>query len=385
MGSLAEDRIIISDNGWLRCVERDLWAFVFTRSREVVTMAKAEEVVDPDLVHLGRITRWMDSRGLGSGPLEDVHLLGGGTQNILVGFTRSGFRYVLRRPPRHKRPNSDDTMLREAMVLEALENSDVPHPRFVACCGDTDVIGSAFYLMEAVENSCNLATHVPTWHPPDPLTQRRLGWLMVDGLLALSRVEPAQLGLSELGRPNGWLERQVPRWRRQLHAYPREGLEETLAEATLVETWLVKNQPRKGRLGLVHGDFHIANLLFGEKVPALEAIVDWELTTQGDPLLDLGHLLATWPYQGNAAGVVLTNPLPALPGLEEVITHYARRSGRDIEDIRWFHVLACYRLAVILAGTYIRSRAGQEPQDIGRNAHRRAFALLTQARELIRS
>src|SRR4051794_35337946 len=159
----------------------------------------------------------MAERSLGTGPITDVHLLAGGTQNILLRFVRDGRTFVLRRPPMSKRKNSDETMRREARVLQALDGTDVPHPAVIAACPDEDVIGASFYLMESVEGINPLP--LPSAIDNDPLLQRQLGESMIDALASLGRVDHVRQGLGTLGSADGWLTRQVRRWRSQLDSY----------------------------------------------------------------------------------------------------------------------------------------------------------------------
>ena len=173
---------------------------------------------DPPGVDLAALTTWMDGQGLGSGPLEDVEVLAGGTQNVLVRFARAGRSYVLRRPPLHKRANSDETMRREARVLAALAGSDVPHPALIAACPDTEVLGAAFYLMEPIEGF-NPSSGLPEPHRSDPAMRRAMGFSMVDAIASLALVDHEAVGLGDFGKPEGWLERQVGRWQGQLDSY----------------------------------------------------------------------------------------------------------------------------------------------------------------------
>jgi aminoglycoside phosphotransferase (APT) family kinase protein len=341
-------------------------------------------MVDADpLVDLERLASWMDTQELESGALSDVTPISGGTQNVLLRFTRGARDFVFRRPPPHKRTNSDETMRREARVLAALAGSDVPHPRLIAACPDVDVLGAAFYLMEPVAGF-NATLGLPEPHASDPALQRAMGLGMVDGLLALARVDPEACGLADLGRFDGWAERQVGRWRSQLEGYGQldgypgpdiPGVDE-------VGAWLDAHRPREVRLGLMHGDFHFANVLIRPDAGALAAIVDWELATIGDSLLDLGHLLATWPVRdGNLAPIGVN--APGLPEIDEVIDDYADRTDRDLADLTWYRVLACYRLGLILEGTHARACAGLAPVDVGNNLHLMTVYLLQQALELI--
>jgi aminoglycoside phosphotransferase (APT) family kinase protein len=333
-------------------------------------------------VDLERLAAWMDAQGLGTGPLEDAELIAGGTQNILLRFRRGDRTYVFRRPPPHKRANSDETMRREARVLAALAGSDVPHPALIAAEPDEAVLGAAFYLMEPIDGF-NASVGVPEPHASDPKLQHAMGLSMADAIAALGRVDFHAVGLDGLGKPDGWLERQVERWRSHLASYDAiDGYRGAdIPGVADVAAWLDERTPRSWTPGLIHGDFHFANVLIKRDAGELAAVVDWELTTIGDPLLDLGHLLATWPTSG--AGVAAGLGTLALPTPAEVVERYAVGSSRDLSAVGWYHVLACYRLGIILEGTNARADAGQAPREIGDLLHAHTVSLFRQALELI--
>ncbi len=327
------------------------------------------------------LSRWMDQRGLPYGSIVEPTLIAGGTQNVLLHFGRGGRSYVLRRPPLHKRKNSDETMRREARVLAALAGSAVPHPALIAAEPDPDVLGAAFYLMEPVEG------FNPTLGLPEPFAhdlqwQRDMGLSMADAIGALACVDHEAVGLGDLGRFDGWAERQVGRWRAQLDGYSElPGYDRPdLPGVDEIGVWLDGHRPGDVRAGLMHGDFHFANVLVRRDRPSLAAMVDWELVTVGDPLLDLGHLLATWPDQTAAAVSV---DAPGLPSVEDVIDRYAACTPRALDDLLWYRVLACYRLGLILEGTHARACAGLAPKDVGDRLHATTVALLEQALGLI--
>jgi aminoglycoside phosphotransferase (APT) family kinase protein len=332
-------------------------------------------------VDLDILARWMDDRGFGHGPIEAAELIAGGTQNILVRFCRDGREYVFRRPPPHKRANSDETMRREARVLGALAGSDVPHPPLIAAEGDIDVLGAAFYLMEPIEGF-NASLGVPEPHASSPELQHAMGLSMADAIASLGRVDFRAVGLADFGKPDGWLERQVERWRSHLDGYAQiEGYRGVdIPGVDTVAAWLTERQPSAWMPGVIHGDFHFSNVLIHPTEGRLAAIVDWELATIGDPLLDLGHLLATWPTRGAVAfGLAAMN----LPPTDAVVERYASGSTRDVSNIDWYHVLACYRLGIILEGTNARADAGQAPREIGDLLHAHTVSLFEQALELI--
>ena len=295
------------------------------------------EVLDPTLVDLDVVAAWMDDQGFPSGPMEGVRLLEGGTQNVLLLFSRAGRSFVLRRGPRHLRPHSNDALRREARVLAALDGTDVPHPGLIAACPDETVLnGAVFYLMEPVEGF-NPAPGLPEPHRSDPALQHRLGLAMADAIAALGRVDPDAAGVGDLGRREGWLERQVDRWRSHLATY--DGIDgypgPDIPGVEAVAAWLDDHRPRTWEPGLIHGDFHFANVLVRHDGPELAAVVDWELCTIGDPLLDLGHLLATWPEPGGGGAAPMLDA-PGLPTPDEVVARYAEGSSRDLGAVAWY-------------------------------------------------
>lgn len=333
-----------------------------------------------ELIDLAALARWMDARSLGSGAIEQPRTLGGGTQNILLRFDRSGQAFVLRRPPRRKRAESDEVMRREMRVLAALAGSDVPHPRLVAGEGDESVLGSAFYLMEPVDGF-NPTQGLPPLHAGDPAMRRRMGEAMVDGIVALSRVDPDRVE-GAFGSLAGWLERQVPRWRAQLEGYAKfegwTGLA-ALPGVDAICAWLEANRPATMRPGLIHGDYHLANVMFRPDGPALAAIVDWELASRGDPLLDLGWLTATWRDPDEGEQRVAVQPWEGFPSLAEIVDRYLAATGRSAEDARWYAVLAPFKLGAILEGSHARACAGLTPKPIGDALHAHTLQLFERA------
>lgn len=343
-------------------------------------MGESVQVAGVDLVVLAG---WMDGQGLGSGPIEQVRELAGGTQNVLLRFTRAGRDYVLRRPPPHLRAGSNETMRREARLLGALAGSAVPHPALIAACGAEDVLGAAFYLMEPVEGF-NATSALPDSHCTAQ-AQHRMGLSMVEGLAALHALDPFALGLDGFGKVEGFLERQVGRWQAQLDSYaelagwPGPG---ELGDVRGVGQWLDANRPASFVPGILHGDYHLANVMFRSDAPELAAIVDWELATLGDPLVDLGWLLATWP-EGSDSSITSVTPWIGFPSAAELVAHYAARSARSLDAIGWYGVFACYKLGILLEGTHARACAGKAPKETGDKLHARAVWLLERARKWI--
>lgn len=332
-----------------------------------------------DPVDLAALAAWMDTQGLGSGPLERMEKLAGGSQNLIVRFTRSGRDFVLRRPPEHLRAASNETMRREARLLGALAGTAVPHPRLIAACLDERILGAVFYLMEPIDGF-NPQNGLPRSHHPAEV-QHRMGLAMIEGLAVLHAVDPFAVGLDDFGKWQGFIERQVARWGSQLAGYaelsgwPGAG---ALGNVEGVAAWLEANRPASFLPGILHGDFHLANVMFRNDTSELAAIIDWELATIGDPLIDLGWVLATWPQQADG-GMLNIEPWNGFPTPAELVAHYAAHASRGIEQIDWYGIFACYKLAILLEGTHARACAGKAPQDVGDRLHGRAKWLLARA------
>ncbi len=339
--------------------------------------------LDSDVVDLRVLADWMDAQGLPRGPLEHLELLGGGTQNVLLRFDRGGEPYVLRRGPKHLRPRTNDVMRREARVLAALAGSDVPHPEFVAACPDESVMGGAvFYLMRPVAGF-NPTTGLPALHAGDPAIRHAMGIEAAAALARLGRVDYQTVGLDDFGKPDGFLDRQVGRWMGELESYGRydgypgpdiPGLDRTA-------TWLDANRPRRFTPGILHGDYHLANVMYAYDGPRLAAIVDWEMCTIGDPLLDLGWLVATWPDPEHPGPSVAA--IDGLPTTAELVARYAADSTRDLSAIDWYTVLACFKLGIVLEGTHARACAGKAPKPTGDLLHAITLGLFQRAQTLI--
>ncbi|WP_338071516.1 phosphotransferase family protein [Actinomadura bangladeshensis] len=351
------------------------------------------EQIDRALVDFDVLAGWMDGRDLPGGPFEDVRSLAGGTQNTLIRFSRGGRDYVLRRGPAHLRARTNDVLRREARVLAALDGTGVPAPRLIAACPDESVLGGAvFYLMTPVEGF-NATVALPGKHAGDASVRREMGLNAARALSALGAVDHEAVGLGDFGKPEGFLERQVGRWMSELDSYGAldgypgpdiPGLDD-------VARWLEDNRPKVWRPGILHGDYHLANLMYSFDGPEVAAIVDWEMCTIGDPLLDLGWLLATWPDRDDQSAA-LAGPLGAaggLPTADELIATYAERSGavagRDLSSITWYAVLACFKLGIVLEGTHARAFAGKAPKETGDLLHAITLGLFQRAHGFIRS
>jgi aminoglycoside phosphotransferase (APT) family kinase protein len=308
-----------------------------------------------------RLGQWMDEHGLpGSGSPLEARFITGGASNDLFEITRDGLRCALRRPPEPVPAGRNETMLREYRLLAALGDTDVPHARVLAGCDDPEVIGGCFYLMEFVDGWSPIQEGA-VWPEPfgsDLEARRGLAFQLVDGIARLSRVDWEARGLEGFGKPDGFHERQVDRWLRHLEAVqfrPLPGIDEAA-------DWLRAHKPGSYRPGIMHGDYQFANVMYRHGRPAqLAAIVDWEMATVGDPLLDLGWVVNGWPDDTSEAGegTVSYVDYTGLPSKEELLEYYATESGRPVDEIDYYVILARFKLAIVLEAGYARVVRGE--------------------------
>jgi aminoglycoside phosphotransferase (APT) family kinase protein len=274
-------------------------------------------------------------------------------------------------------------MRREVRVLQALAHTDVPHAALVASCDDDRVLGATFYVMRNVDGFNAAGGSLPALHASAEHVRHRMGLALVEGIAKLASYDYKALSLEGFGKPDNYLGRQVARSKAQLAGY-HEVVEwdgaQSLPNVPRIADWLESTQPADFKPGLIHGDYHIANVMFRRDSAELAAIIDWELSTIGDPLLDLGWLIATWSEgpdtEENPFDI---HPWKGFPNAAELAAHYERTTGRAVASLPWYIVLACFKLGAILEGTYARACAGRAPRDVGLRLHNRTIALLERA------
>jgi aminoglycoside phosphotransferase (APT) family kinase protein len=290
---------------------------------------------------------------LGHGPELTATMFAGGRSNLTYAVTDGANRWVLRRPPLgHVLPTAHD-MVRAHRVLDALSRAGFPAPRPVLLCTDPDVIGAPFYLMEHVGG--RIYRDVADLEAMGPEATHTLILSLVDTLADLHALDPAGIGLGDFGRPEGFNERQVRRWKKQLDASrSREvpGIEELHAR-------LAVDVP-DGDGAVVHGDYRLDNVLIGPSL-TVNAVLDWEMSTLGDPLSDLALMLvyAGRPLLVKDGRAQAPITVPGHPSLAEMSARYAERSKRDVSDLHWYVAFAAFKLAVILEGVHYRYTQGQ--------------------------
>ena len=318
------------------------------------------------MIDIDRLAAWLDDQGVaGKGEPIEHRFIAGGSQNEIYEIRRGDLHGALRIPPPSAPDSRDEGIWREWRIIEALDGSDVPHTPAIAACKERDVLGRAFYVMGFVEgwSPMGLETKPDGSRPwPEPFdtdlgARKGLALQLVEGIALLGAVDWQAKGLADLGRPDGFHERQVDRWTgflERIKGRELPGFDEAAA-------WLRAHKPIDFIPGLMHGDYQFANVMYCDGAPArLAAIVDWEMGTVGDPKLDLGWVVQSWPsdpMDKSASGSGYVD-MYGMPTRGEVLAHYASVSGRQVDDIDYYVILAKWKLAVVLEQGF--QRAGDD-------------------------
>jgi aminoglycoside phosphotransferase (APT) family kinase protein len=309
-----------------------------------------------DGLDLGVVTAFLHGRGIPlAGPMR-AELISGGKSNLTYLLSAGNNGYVLRRPPLGTILPGAHDVAREYRVMAALAGSAVPVPAMTALCADDAVMGVPFYVMEAVPGVVlrdrDLVAQLPEG------VRAKLGGTLVDTLADLHEIDPAEVGLSDLGRPDGYLRRQLDRWLRQYHAIKIRDLDHAEPVAAALQASL----PATGGAGIVHGDYRLDNVIVEHgDMSRVAAVLDWEMATLGDPLADLGALVMFWDEPGQEFNPI-TKGLTAFSGFPtpgQVVDRYVTRRGLAVDDLDWYLVFARFRLAIILEQIHVRHLQGK--------------------------
>jgi aminoglycoside phosphotransferase (APT) family kinase protein len=281
--------------------------------------------------------------------------IAGGLSNLTYRVSdAAGKRWALRRPPLGKTLGSAHDMAREHRVLSALAATEVPVPPLVGLCEDVEVTGAPFYAMEFVEGPILRGLAEAEASFPREDDRRAIGERVADTLAQIHAVDPDAIGLGELGRKEDYVARQLRRWQGQWEKSKTRELE----AVDRVHERLAARIPEQGPATLVHGDYRLDNMILTPE-GEVAAVVDWELCTLGDPLADVGTLMAYWPERGDAVALgAPANLAPGFPTRDQLTARYAEASGRDVSELDFYLALGYWKLAIILEGVYARYAAG---------------------------
>jgi aminoglycoside phosphotransferase (APT) family kinase protein len=307
------------------------------------------------------LASWLDTQDVpGRGAPLEYGFVSGGSQNAIYEIRRGDLHAALRIPPPAAPESRDEGILREWRIIDALTGTDVPHTEAIAVCPDASVLGRTFYLMGFVDGWSPMGLENKVWPAPfdtDLEARRGLAFQLAEGIALLSKVDWRARGLEDFGRPDGFHERQVERWTRFLDRI--KGRE--LPGLEVATAWLGEHKPLDFIPGLMHGDYQFANVMYRHGAPArMAAIVDWEMGTVGDPKLDLAWMIQGWPADTSSADAVGESyvDMVGMPSADEVLAHYASVSGRQVDDIDYYLVLAKWKLAIVLEQGF--QRAGDD-------------------------
>jgi aminoglycoside phosphotransferase (APT) family kinase protein len=275
-------------------------------------------------------------------------------------------------------------MAREHRVLSRLYRQFKQAPRSLLLCEDTSIVGAVF-IVEERRHGFVIRDDIPAEFAGRPELNRRIGESLIDALADLHLVKPAEVELADLGRPDGFMERQLSGWTKRWHASQGgEEAERSAATMAPVLDWLGANLPQSGAAALLHNDFRLDNCLLDIADPGrIEAVLDWDMCTQGDPLADLGYILNYWVEPGDDPAWREIASMPTwrdgFPTRAETIRRYAARTGFDCAAIGWYQVFAAFKLAVIIQQIYIRFVRGQTQDERFRHYYRRVHGLAEKA------
>ena len=322
------------------------------------------EVIDirPDeQLNRARLDPWLREHVSGIEPDAAITIrqFGGGHANLTYLVSVGASRFVLRRPPLGPvAPRSHD-MQREHRVLSRLYRVFPLAPRSLVVCTDPDVLGCDFHIMERRVGFV-IRRALPSRHRDQPELNRRLSEMLVDTLATLHRVDPGRIGLGDLGRPGGFAERQLAGWATRWRA----AADHDQPAVERMARWLTRDPPTPSTATLLHSDYKLDNILVDSLDPATPvAVLDWDMATRGDPVMDLGYLLTFWSEGDDNPRWIRATGMPTTEDgwitREEVVARYATLTGLDVARVRWYHVFGIFKLIVILQQIYIRYLRGQ--------------------------
>jgi aminoglycoside phosphotransferase (APT) family kinase protein len=314
----------------------------------------------PPLLVLDALTDFLDFEGLGAGTIS-WQRIGEGHSNLTYLLRRGERSLVLRRGPRPPLPKSTHDMVRESHIQLLVKAAGIAVPNIVAVCADESVLGVPFYVMDYLDGAVITDTEPSGLDTPEQ--RRATAFAAVDTLVTLHSVDITRGGLESVGRPDGYLQRQVALFSSLWDVSTRR----SVPEIKSVASWLAANTPKSQRASVVHGDYRVGNLMFELSAPPrVLAILDWEMATVGDPLADLGYFLATYAEAGSRFTPLELTPVTRREGYPtrmELADRYGAATGLDLSELRWYQALALWKAAVFCEAIYTRWLNGERPGD----------------------
>ncbi|GAB5450465.1 MAG: phosphotransferase family protein [Halioglobus sp.] len=305
-----------------------------------------------------RFSNWLERETGRDAELTIAPMRGGGSCEMFT-LQQAGERFVIRRAPMAAVSDTAHNVGREFKIIDALSGSNVRVPELLASCEDKSIMGAPFYIMRYVDGEV-IRRKLPEQYAASPETQPAIGEEMIDSLVELHAFDWRGTALETLAKPKRFLERQVQRWMSQLEGYRNR----ELAGVDEVAKWLEANRPRGGDLTVMHGDYKIDNTMYSKSLPPrVLTIVDFEMTTVGDPLIDLAWCMIFWPEPDNLIAIASPGSAGGMSAQycqppEELIQRYAQRTGRDMSHFQWYQAFAAWKLGIVLEASYAKFLSG---------------------------
>jgi aminoglycoside phosphotransferase (APT) family kinase protein len=341
------------------------------------------ELREEDAFDAAAVTTWLSSRVDGLGDLLEVRQYPGGASNLTYLLRFADRELILRRPPRGQKAKSAHDMQREYLVQSKLRPVYPYVPNVLALCTDPAVLGSDFYVMERIDGLI-LRGDLPEGITLSEQDARSLAFRTFDRLIELHEVDAEAAGLGDLGKGAGYVERQVRGWSDRY----RRARTPDVPEAEEVMAWLAANQPGDVRICVIHNDFRFDNVVLdAPDTLGVVGVLDWEMATLGDPLMDLAGSVAYWIEAGDdeVAQTLRRQPshLPGMPTRRELVDYYCERMGLSADNWTFYEVFGRFRLAVIMQQIYFRYREGQTHNPAFQHFGRFVEYLISRARKAI--
>jgi aminoglycoside phosphotransferase (APT) family kinase protein len=321
---------------------------------------------------VARFTEWL-GQVTGEPAAVRVTPMSGGGSCEMFRVERLGRFWVVRRAPLRSVSDTAHHVVREARVIEALAGTAVPVPTILAIGDDPDVLGAPFFVMSFVDGEVVRRNGLPEALAAQPDSHHAVGEGLIDTLVSLHEVDWLSTPLAELSHPEGFLARQVDRWMTQLESYRSRDLN----GIDDVATWLAANQPTRGDLTVMHGDYKLDNVLWSRQPPPrVLSVLDFEMTTVGDPLIDLAWALIFWPEEGNLIALAAPGSPNGIAAEQcqtpaELAQRYAAATGRDLSGFDWYQAFSAWKLAIVLEASYAKFRRGEST-----NPHHEVFGFV---------